>query len=360
MLYSFDILYLNEPTGQRELATIILDLPQQNIADVRRNPFVIDIVNQAYMMDGIKHVPNHQAKLIDNIQPYGPAITTPTLDIKCVYRDSELGHKMFCFYIYAIITDNTFFPVSKFTFNCTDDYEAYEELYFKGQLIASPQIPYTNSAPQIGHYYLLYNLAKVDLLKVVSKAIPSTLQMQVITVGGQASVISFNNVGAGQVRPVRLCDGLFYQMGFTYNEGNLYGIPQCKFYELNKTLPNGSNYLIQVKKNRNGYDFVIPDANAQYGCKLMPIFRLHELQNMVVHYWNDVFVLTPAQEQAIAMFWNNLHFGAKVIEELPALLEVYKQNNPNSTLSDKIAYVASYYKIANPLASHYLIALHES
>ena len=38
----------------------------------------------------------------------------------------------------------------------------------------------------------------------------------------------------------------------------------------------------------------------------------------------------------------------------------YKQNNPNSSLSDKIAYVASYYKIAKPLASHYLIALHES
>lgn len=360
MLYSFDILYFDEPSQRRVPGTIIMDLPQQNIADVHRNPFVIDIVNQAYMMDGIKQMPHHQAKLVDNIQQYGSAITTPTAEIKCVYRDSDLGHKMFWFNIYAIITENTFFPVSELTFNCTDDYEAYEELYYKGQLIASPQIPHTNSAPQIGHYYLLYNLATVDLLKVVNAAIPSPLQMQVITVGGQAGVISINNVGVGQVRPVRLCDELFQLMGFNYIDGNLYGIPQCEFYELNNTQPNGSNCLIQVKKNRIGYDFVIPNANAQYGCKLISIFSLHELQDMVAKHINAKFGLTPAQEQAIALFWNNLYFGAKVIEELPTLLEAYKQNNPNSSLSDKIAYVASYYKIAKPLASHYLIALHES
>ena len=81
---------------------------------------------------------------------------------------------------------------------------------------------------------------------------------------------------------------------------------------------------------------------------------------MVAKHLNAKFGLTPAQEQAIALFWNNLYFGAKVIEELPTLLEAYKQNNSNSSLSDKIAYVASYYKIAKPLASHYLIALHES
>ena len=127
MLYSFDILYFDEPSQRRVPGTIIMDLPQQNIADVHRNPFVIDIVNQAYMMDGIKQMPHHQAKLVDNIQQYGSAITTPTAEIKCVYRDSDLGHKMFWFNIYAIITENTFFPVSELTFNCTDDYEAYSK-----------------------------------------------------------------------------------------------------------------------------------------------------------------------------------------------------------------------------------------
>lgn len=66
MLYSFDILYHDESSQRRVPGTIIIDLPQQIVADVRRNPFVIDLVNCAFMKDGILNMPGHKNTLVNH------------------------------------------------------------------------------------------------------------------------------------------------------------------------------------------------------------------------------------------------------------------------------------------------------
>lgn len=335
MLYSFDILYYDEPSQRRVPGTIIIDLPQQNIADVRRNPFVIDLVNCAFMKDGILNVPGHKNTLVDNIDFYGPVLRDTVSDIKCLYRDCATGHKSFYYYIYAKITNNTFFPVSELTFTSTVDYEAYEELYYKGYLIPSPQIPLSKVTPQIGYYYLSCNNSTVSLLRLVN-------------------VSSLANV-----RPVRLCDELFSLMGFAYLTGKLYGIPQCEYYERKVVQPNNSTNVIQFKKERIGFRLVIADENEQYGCKLIPVFSLHELQYEVDCNQHFKMTLTPFQEQEICKFENCTFFGAKVIEELPSMMEQFKIHNRGFSLSDKIKHVANHYGIAEPVAIHYLHSIHD-
>lgn len=335
MLYSFDILYYDEPSQRRVPGTIIIDLPQQNVADVRRNPFVIDLVNYAFMKDGILNVPGHKNKLVDNIDFYGYDLRDTVSDIKCIYRDCVTGHKFFYYYIYAKITFNTFFPISELTFASTVDYEAYEELYYRGYLISGPQIPLSKVMPQIGYYYLHNNISTVNLLRLV------------------------NVSGLANVRPIRLCDELFSLMGFAYLTGKLYGIPQCEYYERKVVLPDNSTKVIQFKKERIGFRLVIADENEQYGCKLIPIFYLHELQYEVDYNQHFKMTLTPIQEREISQFENKVFFEAKVIEELPNILEKYKAQNSGYSLSDKINHVASHYCISGPMANHYLHSIHD-
>ena len=359
MLYSFDIQYYDEPSQRRMPGTIIIDLPQQYVADVRRNPFVIDLVNCAFMKDGILNLLGHKDRLVDNIDYYGPVLRDTVSDIKCLYRDSATGHKSFYYYIYIKKTANTFFPVSELTFNSTVDYEAYEELYFRGYFISAPQIPLSIVTPQSGYYYLFYNISTVNLLKFVNVSGLTNHMMQVITANGLGNVIN-TTIGSVQVRHVRLCDELLILMGFTYLTGKLYDIPQCEYYEKRVVLSDNTKRVIQLKKERIGFNLVIADKNEQYGCKLIFVFSLHELQYEIDFNLHFKMIITQMQEVEISQFENKMFFDAKVIEELPIMLEKYKSQNSESTLSDKIKYVASYYRIAEPMASHYLLSIHES
>ena len=69
--------------------------------------------------------------------------------------------------------------------------------------------------------------------------------------------------------------------------------------------------------------------------------------------------LTPFQEQEICKFENCTFFGAKVIEELPGMMEQFKIHNRGFSLSDKIKHVANHYGIAEPVAIHYLHSIHD-
>jgi len=75
MLYYFEIQYFEEIHLCEIIAPVILDLPQDNIHDVRLNPFVIDIVNHPFMRAGIERVQNHNEKLVDNILGFNDTIS---------------------------------------------------------------------------------------------------------------------------------------------------------------------------------------------------------------------------------------------------------------------------------------------
>lgn len=359
MLYSFDIKYFEEPHQCELDVTIIMDLPQAQLSEVKVNPFVIDIVNHAFMKAGIKRIHGRGMNLVDAIHEHHTGVPNTAQDIICRYQKLPglSNNNSFTFKIAADVPQGYYFPCSHMVFTCSEDFESYEMLYQSGRLVGAPLIPNTQTPIANGQYYLLYIQQTVEMIRVVDASNPNNVRMESIAANQSLSSLTLSLANRGQMRPIRLSDKLLSMMGFIFQKGNIYGLVGVDYFE--SVLSGQGVPLMQVylQRDRIGYSLIIPKVNAQFGCKLIKCFYLHELQDILLRQLNVSIVLSIPQLAAISYFFTNVEFCCYIIENLPAEIENYKTSQHPLAVSREqvVKHVAAHYGISEKQASHFMI-----
>ena len=361
MLYSFDIQYFEELHHCNLVVPIIMDLPQTQLTDVKLNPFVIDIVNHPFIKAGIEAIPNHKTDLTENIVVYLGIVQNTATDITCRYQEEPgLGNvKSFSFKIFADIPNGYFFPYSQLDFTCRGDFDSYDRLYTRGQLVKAPQIPNTSTPIRDGYYYLLYLQASVELLRVIDAHDPNNILMESISGNGSISQITMTLTNRNQMRPLRLTDQLLMMIGFKSYYGNLFNLYGIDYFEGSVMGRNGSQVNVYVQKDTVGYILLVADYKVNAVVHTIKVFRLHELQEALWSVHKAKISLSNQLQANICYYWINVEMGGEIINELPRVLWNYlSQNKGNQPTRDQIvSHVAGYFGIKNIDASHYVAGI---
>lgn len=366
MLYSFDIQYFDQLHQHNARATVIMDLPQASLNDVRFNPFVLDIVNDPFMRDGILRVQNHQERLVDNVDNYGADVIPNTVfNVDCCYMEAPGPNrfKSFSFKIWVDVPIGYTFPTTALSFTCRGDYDAYEQLYFSDRFVVSPQIPNTQVPMANGYYYQLLLQGRIkEMLCTVDASNPQKVQMEAISRTGSVSIITLPSINRRQVCPIRLTDQLLMMVGFRFNTGNLYSLIGIEYFECLLTDHTGIQTTVYLRKDAVGYSLIVPVAGAPQNCKQMKCFHMHELQDLFWNEFNARITLPNQQLVNICVYLNNLGQCCKIIETLPTVVDSFVSNyhtqhqiQPNR--NSIAAYVANYYHITNLEALHFMNVL---
>lgn len=359
MLYSFDIQYFEEPHQCDLIVTIIMDLPQAQLSDVKLNPFVIDIVNHAFMKAGIEKIHGRKMSLVDSIHEHHTGVPNTVKDITCRYQEQPglSNENSFIFKIAADVPQGYYFPCSQMVFTCSEDFEAYEKLYQSGRLIAAPLIPNSQTPIANGLYYLLYIQQTVEVMRVVDAINPNNVQMESIAADQTISPLTLSLSNRGQMRPIRLSDKLLTMIGFVFQTGNVYGLVGIDYFEgvlSGQGIPQMQVYL---QRDRSGYSVIVPSVNAHFGCKLIKCFYLHDLQDILQRELNVSIIMSVSQLAAIAFFFTNVEFCCHIIETLPIEIESYISSHRPLVVSREqiVKHVAAHYGISEKEASHFMI-----
>lgn len=360
MLYSFDIQYFEE-ISQKELpVTFIMDLPQESIQKVRLNPFVINLVNHSFIRDGIKRVPNHKDRLVDNVQSYTGDISDSFVDISCKYQEqyTSSDYKSFEFTVRAVIPPKSFFPQDPLVFICGELYDAYENLYESGRFVKAPIISISRIGMAVGYYYRCNLIDSIELLKVSSLDDISTMVDSVSEKGG-LSPMNLNGLALRQVRPLRVNDQLLRMIGFTYvNSRSIYGLKGVTLFGgvVNRT--KNESYQLFIKKNRVGYDIIVEDSSSDGGCRLIRFFYLHEMQHYLLQEYNTLINLSHKKETRICQHINQTERLSIIITKIPEVLDAFYFQNHEPTRQQVIEHVASQVNVTFDEAQRLLVLLH--
>lgn len=359
MLYSFDIQYFEEPHQCDMIVAIIMDLPQAQLSDVKHNPFVIDVLNHAFMKAGIEKLSGHRTNLVDNLRVHSTGVPNTACDITCCYREKPglNNYNSFSFKIAADVPPGYYFPCTHMVFNCAEDFEAYEKLYQSGRLVAAPLIPNSQTPIANGQYYLLYIQQTVEMMRVVDASDPNNVRMEAIAADQSMAQLVLNLTNRSQMRPLRLSDKLLSMMGFAFQNGNIYGLVGIDYFVGVLRSQSNSQMHVFLQRDRIGYSVIIEKSNTQFGCKLIKCFYLHELQDILLREMNARVNMSVPQLSAIAFFFTNVEFCCHIIETLPIEIESYISSQRPLVVSREqiVNYVAAHYGISEKQASHFMI-----
>lgn len=359
MLYSFDIQYFEEPHQCDLTVTIIMDLPQAQLSDVKHNPFVIDVLNHPFVKAGIEKLPGHKTNLVDNLRIHTTGVPNTAYDITCCYREKPGvdSYNSFFFKIAADIPQGYYFPCSQMVFNCLEDFEAYEKLFQIGKLVAAPLIPNSQTPIANGQYYLQYIQQTVEVMRVVEASDSNNVRIEAIAANQGISSLTLSLLNRGQMRPIRLSDKLLSMMGFSFQTGNIYGLVGIDYFEGILSSQGNTQMKVYLQRDRFGYSLILPNANAQFGCKLIKCFYLHDLQDILLRELTVRIVLSVPQLAAIAFFFTNVELCCHIIESLPAEIEKYinSQHPPVVSREQIVKHVANLYGISEKKACHFMI-----
>lgn len=362
MLYYFEIEYFECTHQQDVCATIIMDLPQGNLSDVKLNPFVIDIVNQPFMRDGIQKVPNHKPILVDNVNVYPlHQIQNTTIDITCRYQDNPglSNLRSFSFTIYALLpSGNLFFPHSQLDFTCRNYYDAYERLFQKGFLVASPHIPNSQIGFESGSYYLNDLTASTEVLRVLGANPQSRVEIDSVASNGSVSQISISKIYSRQIHPFLLCDWVLLNIGFVHDQGNIYGLTDVDYFAGVLSLGGQALQQVFVKKEKVGYSLIVQDATQKQQCRLVRVFYLHELQHYLHQEFNVTITLSNHQLASICSYYNQVDQWSQIIAQVPAEVDAFRNNTPNVCRQDLFNHVATYFGITLAQAQRLMVMMH--
>lgn len=362
MLYYFEIEYFEWAQQHDVCATIIMDLPQGNLSDVKLNSFVIDIVNHPFMKSGIQKVSYHNPILVDNINVY-PHHQMPNtaIDITCRYQEKPgLGNfRSFSFTIYALLpSGNLFFPQSQLDFTCRNYYDAYEKLFQKGFLVPSPPLPNSQIGFETGSYYLNHLMTTTEVLRVLGTNAQNWVEVDSVASNGCVSRITIPNNYSRQLQPFLLCDWVLLNIGFVHNKGNIYGLKDVDYFAGVLSQGGQAQQQVFVKKERVGYSLIIQDATQKLQCRLIRVFYLHELQYYLHQEFNGAISLSNKQLAYICDYYNQVGQWSKIIAQMPAEVDAFGNNNPNASRQDLYNYVATHFGITFAQAQSLMVMMH--
>lgn len=362
MLYSFEIEYFDCAHQQDVCATIVMDLPQRNLSDVKLNPFVIDIVNHPFMKNGIQKVPYHKPILVDNVNVYSLLqLPSSAINITCRYQDNpDLGNlRSFSFTIYALLpSGNLLFPHSQLDFTCRNYYDAYERLFQQGFLVASPNIPNSQIGFEKGSYYLIHLIASTEMLKVLETDTQNRIEVESVASNGCVSRITKPNNDGRQIQPFLLCDWVLLNIGFVHNKGNLYGLIDADYFVGVLSLCGQAQQQVFVKKEKVGYSLILQDATQKQQCRLIRIFYLHELQHYLHQELNATISLSNHKLADICDYYNQVGQWSKIIAQMPTEVDAFSNNNPNASRQDLYNHVATHFGITFAQAQSLMVMMH--
>ena len=362
MLYYFEIQYFEEIHLCEIIAPVILDLPQDNIHDVRLNPFVIDIVNHPFMKAGIEQIRNHKEKLVDSIYEFNNNAVSNTVQvITCRYQEIPglSNFRTFSFKIYVDVAIGYFFPYSQIEFTCRNYFDEYERLYQTGCYVKPPHIPNSHVGFENDYYYLNQLPGSVELLRIVDTANQQRIIADSIAANGVVSQISIPNAYGKQIRPLLLNDWILLLIGFAPVRGDIYGLRDVDYFE--GVLSRGGNAAtsIFVKKESVGYGLMIEDETQVAGCSIITFFYLHELQNMVWNVFHANITLNNQQLTNICQRYNQIGQVSFIIATITVEVEKYLHDNPErNSQAEIVDYLAMHYSISTNEAQSMIGIMH--
>ena len=362
MLYYFEIEYFEWAQQHDVCTTIIMDLPQGSLNDVKLNPFVIDIVNHPFMRNGIQKVPYHNPILVDNINVYPPhQIPNTAIDITCRYQEEPglSNLRSFCYTIYALLpSGNLYFPQSQLDFTCRNYYDAYERLFKKGFLVPSPPLPNSQIGFKTGSYYINHLTASSEVIRVLRTNAQSRVEVDSVASNGCVSRITISNNYSRQIQPFLLCDWVLLNIGFIHNKGNIYGLIGVDYFAGVLSQGGQAQQQVFVKKERVGYSLIIQDATQSQQCRLTRVFYLHELQYYLHQELNVAITLSNKQLADICDYYNQVERWSKIIAQMPAEVDAFRINNPNASRQDLYNHVATHFGITFAQAQSLMVIMH--
>ena len=362
MLYYFEIKYFEWAHQQEVCATIIMDLPQGNLSDVKQNPFVIDIVNHPFMKNGIQKLPYHNPILVDNINVYPQhQIPNTAIDVTCRYQKKPgLGNfRSFSFTIYALLpSGNLFFPQSQLDFTCRNYYDAYERLFQKGFLVPSPPLPNSQIGFETGSYYINHLTASSEVIRALGTNAQNRVDVDSVASNGCVSRITIPNNYSRQLQPFLLCDWVLLNIGFVHDKGNIYGLKDVDYFAGVLSQGGQAQQQVFVKKERVGYSLIIQDATLESQCRLIRVFYLHELQYYLHQEFNAEITLSNHQLAGISDYYNQLERRSMIIVQMPAEVDAFKNSTPNSSRQDLYNHVATHFGITFAQAQSLMVMMY--
>lgn len=361
MLYYFEIEYFEWTHKQDVCVTIIIDLPQGNLSDVKNNIFLIDIVNHPFMKVGIQKVAHHKPILVDNVNVYSlPQVPNFATDITCRYQESPglSNLKSFSFTIHALIPSGYFFPQTQLEFTCRNCYDSYECLFQKGFLVASPYIPNSQIGLEIGCYYLNNLTASTELLTVLGASAHNRVVVDSIASNGVVSRITIPNNYSRQIQPFLLCDWVMMSIGFIHYKGNIYGLIDVDYFAGVLSKGGQAQQNVFFKKERVGYSLIIKDATRKQQCRLIRVFYLHELQHYLHQEYNVAITLSNHQLSGICNYYNQVEQWSQIIAQMPTEVYAFNNSNPSAGRQALYSHVATRYGITIEQAQNQLAIMH--
>jgi hypothetical protein len=114
-----------------DFVSLIIDLPQDSIECARKNLFIADLLRHPIVARYLDRSSNRQDDS-EYLETFVRPIPSNCKEVNVVYQDRpENPNRDFSF---KILVDNIQFP-SDLTFTLRRDYQHYEEVYKKGELI---------------------------------------------------------------------------------------------------------------------------------------------------------------------------------------------------------------------------------
>lgn len=361
MLYSFDIKYnAGFPSGMLN-ATIIMNLPQAQLEEVKRNPFVIDILHHPFMSAGIEAVEGHCPNLLDNIQVYDMNMPNSAKEVICRYQEQD-GHWNFKTFGFKIYADDPFgcWNIDKLDFICKCGYDVYERLYQSGRYVITP--PLSNSFVNIaeGYYYQVELNATVEVVRIVDASNPQRAQAEMVGADELVSPIELNAFTLLRLLPIRLNDELLSMMGFVCRRGSLYDLIDVDYFEGVLSIQGNPKRHFFIRRDRVGYSLIVEDSNGGDGCCLHHCVFLHELQYLLRAEYNANISLSVQKLAEICRYLNSVMLGERIMSKLPELIDnlVAQSDGQMPFEEQKVEYVAQHFGISGELAHYYLMKMH--
>lgn len=366
MLYAFNIRYFEEQHQGYIEVPIIMDLPQANLADVKMNPFVIDIINYPFMKAGIQNMPGHSAVLVDNIYEYPYPIPNHPYEITCKYQKNPGNGAFynFNFKINAIVPAGYYLPHDHLEFTCHYDYDAYEELFYQLRFIKAPIILPSNPLVQNGFYYQLKMPVAIDAIKIIDAHDTNNIIAESIDLLGNVSSLNLTPSNSAQVCSIRLRDEFLRKLGFALRaNSNLYGQVDINYFEGSLVGNNGVDIPIYLRKDdRVGYSFLKIDRARNVVIDTIKCFWMEELQEILFHEYHEKIDLSNQQLADLAVYLTNVNYCSNIISRLPYLLQAFfaQRGQVQPSHNDVISFVSSQFQITPNEAEHYLHILHQN
>lgn len=360
MFYSFKIKYFDPIFRNNAQATVILNLPQADPMDVKKNPFVIDLVNAPFMKAGIEALPNHCQALEDNIHVYGSTMPNTAKEIVCRFAEKITtgDYKSFTFKVYVDALSGYVWPFNnQLDFIYGDDFDEYEYLYQSGKYVLAPHLSIPFAGVDDGYYFQIGLTSTVEVVRITNASDPQRLKAEAIDYRGTVSPLVLSLINRSRLFPIRLTDGLLSVIGFSHQYGNIYGLKNVDYFEGMLSVSGNLRKQFFLRRDRVGYSLIVEDKLENLGCQLKKCFYLQELQQLLLQEYNAKIIFNNQELTNLCNYLNSVILGGRIIATLPEVMDNLSAQSNGQTLTTAqiVDHVAQYYKVSKTVAQHYLL-----